>query len=185
MGDGDPSCPVHPPRGLAATIIRFFNKGTQGGGRGPILSGPPTQRVDSFLLSGYPGHGNREPTVLCAPWVCWRSWVRTPVGPIVRRVFHPARKLARFPLLKCPSIPNSGSRPCYRPSASPSYEASTHVKKTMPIPANYYYYYMATMIKQHDKWLEKHIFISKIPKYVNYHKLNKLQSKLTSVQTYT
>ena len=28
-------------------------------------------------------------------------------GAIVRRVFHPTRKLVRFSLLKCPSIPNS------------------------------------------------------------------------------
>ena len=35
-------------------------------------------------------------------------------GAIVKRVFHPARKLVRFSLLKCPSISNSkfGSRPC-------------------------------------------------------------------------
>ena len=36
-----------------------------------------------------------------------RSWVRAPAGAIVRRVFHPTRKLVRFSLLKCPSIPNS------------------------------------------------------------------------------
>ena len=54
---------------------------------------------------------------------------------IVRRVYHPTRKLVRFSLLKCPSIPNSkfgtmssswGSV-SYRPSASSSYEASSHV----------------------------------------------------------
>ena len=30
-----------------------------------------------------------------------------PAGATVRRVFHPTRKLVRFSLLKCPSIPNS------------------------------------------------------------------------------
>ena len=40
-------------------------------------------------------------------WLCGRSWVRAPAGAIVRRVFHPTRKLVRFSLLKCPSIPNS------------------------------------------------------------------------------
>ena len=35
---------------------------------------------------------------------CGRSWVRAPAGAIVRRVFHPTRKLVRFSLLKCPSI---------------------------------------------------------------------------------
>ena len=30
-----------------------------------------------------------------------------PAGAIVMRVFHPARKLVRVSLLKCPSIPNS------------------------------------------------------------------------------
>ena len=69
---------------------------------------------------------------------------------IVRRVFQPARKLVRFSLLKCPSIPNSKSSMwgsvSYGPSASPSYEASSHVNNyaysgcvsmliTRPIPA--------------------------------------------------
>ena len=40
-------------------------------------------------------------------WVCGRSWVRAPAGAIVRRVFHRTRKLVRFSLLECPSIPNS------------------------------------------------------------------------------
>ena len=40
-------------------------------------------------------------------WVCGRSWVRAPAGAIVKRVFHPTRKLVRFSLLKCPSLPNS------------------------------------------------------------------------------
>ena len=30
-----------------------------------------------------------------------------PAGAIVKRVFHPTRKLVRFSLLKCHSIPNS------------------------------------------------------------------------------
>ena len=33
-----------------------------------------------------------------------------PAGEIVRRVFHPTRKLVRFSLLKFPSIPNSEIR---------------------------------------------------------------------------
>ena len=53
-------------------------------------------------------------------------------GAILRRVFRPARKLVRLSLLKCPSIPYSKSSPLgsvtYRPSASPSYEASSHDK---------------------------------------------------------
>ena len=40
-------------------------------------------------------------------WVGGRSWVRAPAWAIVRRVFHPTRKLVRFYLLKCPSISNS------------------------------------------------------------------------------
>ena len=44
---------------------------------------------------------------LLGVWVCGRSWVRAPAGAIVRRVFRPTRKLVRFSLLKCPSIPNS------------------------------------------------------------------------------
>ena len=40
-------------------------------------------------------------------WVCGRSWVRALAGEIVRRIFHPTRKLVRFSLLKCPSVPNS------------------------------------------------------------------------------
>ena len=43
-------------------------------------------------------------------WVCGRSWVRAPAGAIVRRVFHPTRKLVRFSLLKFPSILNSEIR---------------------------------------------------------------------------
>ena len=31
------------------------------------------------------------------------SWVHTPAREIVRRVFHPARKLVRFSLLRCPN----------------------------------------------------------------------------------
>ena len=71
-----------------------------------------------------------------AVWVCGRLWVRTPPGAVVRKVFHRARILVRFPLLKCPSTPNYkfgspqwGSVSCImiRPSASPSYEASSHV----------------------------------------------------------
>ena len=68
-------------------------------------------------------------------WVCGRLWIRASARAIVRSVCHPAKKLVRFSLLKCPSIPNSkfGSRPHggsvgYRPSSSPSYEASSHVK---------------------------------------------------------
>ena len=36
-----------------------------------------------------------------------------PTGEIIRRVFHPARKLVRFSHLRCPSIQNSkfGNRP--------------------------------------------------------------------------
>ena len=33
--------------------------------------------------------------------------VRAPAEAILRRVFHPTRKLERFSFLKCPSIPNS------------------------------------------------------------------------------
>ena len=57
------------------------------------------------------------------------SWFVAQVGAIVRRVFHPARKLVRFSLLKFPNIPNSifGSGPqwgsvSYRPSAFPCCE---------------------------------------------------------------
>ena len=65
------------------------------------------------------------------------SCVHARPGAIVRRVFHPTRKLVRFSLLKCPSIPNSKfgttyspwRSVSYRPFASPSYEASSHVKK--------------------------------------------------------
>ena len=46
-------------------------------------------------------------SLLVKVWVCGRSWVRAPTGAIVRRVFHPTRKLVRFSLVKCPSIPNS------------------------------------------------------------------------------
>ena len=46
------------------------------------------------------------------PCLLWSLGVREVVGSrpgraIVRRVFHPNRKLVRFSLLKCPSIPNS------------------------------------------------------------------------------
>ena len=46
------------------------------------------------------------------PCLLWSLGVREvvgsrPDGAIVRRVFHPTRKLVRFSLLKCPSIPNS------------------------------------------------------------------------------
>ena len=55
VGDGDPSFPQTQGGGVQSfwtwtggkdtdTIIRFFNNGTQGGGRGPILSGPPPER---------------------------------------------------------------------------------------------------------------------------------------------
>ena len=46
------------------------------------------------------------------PCLLWSLGVREvvgsrPGGAMVRRVFHPTRKLVRFSLLKCPSIPNS------------------------------------------------------------------------------
>ena len=80
-------------------------------------------------------------------WVCGRSWVRAPAGAIVRRVFHPAKKLVRLSLLKCPSIPNSkfGSRPRGEVSVIDHLRLPLMrhpaTLKTMPIPANYNYYY--------------------------------------------
>ena len=54
--------------------------------------------------------------------------VREVVGSRVRRVFHPTRKLVRFSLLKCPSIPNSEiCSPLMRHPAT---------LITTPIPAN-------------------------------------------------
>ena len=59
-------------------------------------------------------------------WVCGRSWVRATAGAIVKRVFHPAKKLVRFSLLNSEVVPVGSVS--YKPSASPSYEASSHVK---------------------------------------------------------
>ena len=63
----------------------------------------------------------------------WSLGVQEVVGSrpgrtLVRKVFHHSRKLVRFTLLKCHTIQNSkfGSV-SHRPSASPSYEASSHV----------------------------------------------------------
>ena len=68
-----------------------------------------------------------------------RSWVHASTGAIVRRVFHPARKLVRFSLLQWPYILNSEFIPCgssdhlcLPPMGHPA------MLKTMPILANYY-----------------------------------------------
>ena len=69
--------------------------------------------VDDELLSIPPPYGRRRVIIYTASlwsneygvrllacykvWVCGRSW----------RVLHPARKLVRFYILKCPSMPNS------------------------------------------------------------------------------
>ena len=75
------------------------------------------------------------------PCLLWSLGVREVVGTHpapgqYMKSIHPTRKLVRFSLLKCPSIINSKfgttlspwESVSYRPSASPSYDASSHVK---------------------------------------------------------
>ena len=70
----------------------------------------------------------------------YKVWVSTPAGILVIRVFHPARKLVRLSLLKCP-IPNSKFG-----SPHGEVEVADHLRLplyeliTMRIPASYYYY---------------------------------------------
>ena len=84
------------------------------------LSPPPHYEIIAHIITQYIiGRCNRPPPPYGRTSRVWYSLLVmksgcavgrgfTPrAGAIVRRVFHPTRKLVRFSLLKCPSIPNS------------------------------------------------------------------------------